>query len=108
MGRRGRPLKVKAVPRRASGSDLDRESSSYPDRYLFQSTRAPEDVAAHSLNLVLSPAPNSLGLNWVSVLKGSSSKPGNPPISVANTPIVIPIVSTSTVPLLNPTCSPAV
>lgn len=108
MGRRGRPPKVKELPQRALVSDLDKESSSSPDRFLFQSSRAREDVPTHSSNPTLSPAPGSVGLSWVSVLKGSSSKPGNPPISNDTSPSVVPVIYNRTVPLPQPACSPTV
>ena len=86
MGRRGRPPKVKAVLWRASVSCSDRESSSSPDRYLFQSSLPHEDVSVAS-SPSCKAVPGTVGLSWVSVLQ-SSSQSGKALSQVVTSPSV--------------------
>lgn len=72
MGRRGRPAKVKTVPRKPSVSCSSRESSSSLVRYLYQSSRgnAVSSTSVEGTNLT------RVGLSWVSILKSTPGQGG--------------------------------
>lgn len=63
MGRRGRPTKVKAMPRKRSMSSSSRESSSSPDRYLYQSNH--KRVSDIPMSASGGGNSNRVSLNWV-------------------------------------------
>ncbi|CAO2841269.1 unnamed protein product [Amaranthus hypochondriacus] len=86
MGRRGRPPKVKAVPRVLSESS--RESSSSPERYIFQESASQEKPVA--IDSAMSIPSGRVGLSWVSILKSPAMKSGIPP-----PPLPTPSVSSS-------------
>ncbi|CAO2832650.1 unnamed protein product [Amaranthus hypochondriacus] len=105
MGRRGQTSKVKAIPRKLVTSCLDRESSSSPDRYKFQSSLATIDtpVVAPGSNTHCSQSLGSVGvgLSWLSVLKGakqSGSLPVNAPpvVSKSQSTVTLPAATAST------------
>ena len=106
MGRRGRPPKVKAIPRKLSESCSERESFSSLDIYLFQSSVLSEDLPESSSKQLFSLGPSIVKLNWVQILKGSTLQSGNNTISLPT----VHLVSPNPPPVQNPidSCTPTV
>lgn len=75
MGRRGRPPKVKAVPR--TPSEASSSVSSSPERHLFVNSVGCEQRVAGSPSL-------RTGMNWAAVVQGAGGLTGN---SCSHTPI---------------------
>ncbi|CAO2841277.1 unnamed protein product [Amaranthus hypochondriacus] len=102
MGRRGRPTKVKAVPRKRDDGGSDPEdSSSSPDRYLFHSSKPTKSVLiAGSSAKSTAENPSTVGLSWISVWKGQSpTKCPAPSVEhIPNTSHSVPKVQPSNAP----------
>ncbi|CAO2827614.1 unnamed protein product [Amaranthus hypochondriacus] len=99
MGRRGRPPKVKAVPRKTCRSYSSREGSSSPERSLFHSSTPSSSLHNNGGNASIQPA---IGLSWVSVLKSSMKQQvqptRSPPVSVVQTAEGPPVPAQTPIP----------
>ncbi|CAO2814174.1 unnamed protein product [Amaranthus hypochondriacus] len=70
MGKRSRPAKVVAVPRKPSVNSVSsRELSSSPERFLFQANDGAKSQEAPSIQA--SSSQSAVGLSWVTVLKST-------------------------------------
>ena len=81
MGRRGRPAKKQAVPRKPSPvSCSSREPSSSPERSLFQSSVRFSDarIARVPISVPSGSGQPTVGLSWVSVLKSAGKQAATP------------------------------
>ncbi|CAO2822817.1 unnamed protein product [Amaranthus hypochondriacus] len=108
MGRRGRPPKTKAVPRRSSVSCSDHDSSLSPERFMFQSSQPGEVNPSAAATSMGAPASGTAGLSWLSVLKGASTQSGKPsssglsPTLIPTVPLASSLISVNHACALNP------